>query len=1061
MPRLFIDRPIFAWVIAILIVLAGALSLPNLPIAQYPNVAPPQVTISTVYPGASPEDLYLQVTRPIEEELNGTPGLIYFESVSDATGSVQITVTFIAGTEISQALVDVQNRIRRVESSLPQQVMQQGLLVEEASAGFLMVVSLTADDTSDLDATALGDYISRNVLNEVRRVEGVGRAQFFGSERAMRVWVDPDRLVGLNLTTADVTAAISQQNAQVAAGSIGGQPTPATQQTTATILVRGQLTTPEEFGQIVLRSNPDGSLVRLSDVARIEVDAETYNFSTFLNGQPTSAFAIQLSPTGNAMDTSQGVQDVMERLAPLFPQGVTYSIPYDTTPFVAASIETVIMTLIEAVVLVFIVMFVFLQNFRYTIIPTLIVPIALSGTLAVMYFAGFSVNVLTMFAMVLAIGILVDDAIVVVENVERIMAEEGLSPKEAARKAMDQITGAIIGITLVLSAVFVPLAFFPGSVGIIYQQFSLTMATSILFSGFLALSLTPALCASFLKPIKAGHHHGKRGPFGWFNRGFDWTTRKYQGGASRVVRRAGRLMIVYLALLAGLGWFYVQIPSAFLPDEDQGTLIANFQGPAGATTNRLREVMDEAQSFVMEQPGVTSIFAIQGFSFSGQGQNSGLAFITLDDWSERGPAESAQALSGAITMRLLQFRDAIAFALSPPPIQGLGTTGGFAFRLQDRGGNGQAALLAARDQLLAAAAQSPVLGQINFEGLPDGPQISMNIDREKANAFGVTFADINSTISTALGSAYVNDFPNTGRMQRVIVQAEAGYRMEIEDVLNLNVRNAQGGMVPLSAFADVEWSLGSSQIVGYNGYPAVRLSGDAAPGYSSGAAIAEMERLAGELPEGFAFEWTGQSLQEIQSGNQAPFLIGLSILFVFLLLAALYESWSIPFAVIMVVPLGIIGSVAATLLRGLENDVYFTVGIITIVGLSAKNAILIVEFAKDLMLEGKPMREATVEAARLRFRPILMTSLAFTMGVLPMAIASGASAASQNAIGTTVIGGMIAATFLAIFFVPAFYVFVLRLTGMDKKLERRGAEHRQAAQGERPAPDDASAVPAE
>ncbi|KTQ97814.1 acriflavine resistance protein B [Aureimonas ureilytica] len=1032
MPQFFIDRPIFAWVIAIFIVLAGVISLPSLPIAQYPNVAPPQLTISTAFPGASPEDLYQQVTRPIEEELNGIQGLLYFESTSDATGAVQITVTFSAGTEIAQAVVDTQNRLRRVESSLPQQVTQQGVLVEEAGSSFLMVVSLVGDDKSTLDAVGLGDYITRNVINEVRRVPGIGRAQLFASERAMRVWIDPDRLVGLNLAVSDVTGAIAQQNAQVAAGSIGANPNPVSQQIQATILVKGQLQTPEEFGAIVLRANPDGSLVRLSDVARVEIDAESYNFNTFLNGRPSAAIGIQLSPTGNALDAAKGVRQVMERLAPLFPQGVSYQIPYDTTPFVSASIEKVIHTLLEAVALVFVVMFVFLQNIRYTVIPTLVVPIALAGTLAVMLAAGFSINVLTMFAMVLAIGILVDDAIVVVENVERIMASEGLSPKEAAKKAMGQITGAIIGITLALCAVFIPLAFFPGSVGVIYRQFSLTMVTSILFSAFLALSLTPALCGSFLKPVKAGHHHEKRGVFGWFNRGFDRTSRSYSRGIGFLIGRTKRFMVIYLALLAGLGWFYIQIPSAFLPQEDQGFLIANFQGPAGATSNRLREVTSQAEAFILEQKPVESMITIQGFSFSGQGANAGLAFITLKDWSERGPGEDAGTLSKIISGRLIQFRDAIAFALSPPPIQGLGNTGGFAFRLQDRANQGTPALLAARDQLVAEAGKSPILGRINFEGLPPGPQIELDIDREKANAFGVTFTDINQTISAALGSSYINDFPNGGRMQRVIIQAEERSRMRAEEVLRLNVRNNQGGMVPLSAFADARWTLGSSQLVGYNGYPSIRLSGDAQPGYSSGDAIAEMERLARQLPSGFSFEWTGQSLQEIESGNQAPFLIGLAVLFVFLCLAALYESWSIPFSVMLVVPLGVIGCVAAVMLRGLSNDVYFTVGIITIVGLSAKNAILIVEVAKDLMAEGMSLRDATIEAAHLRFRPILMTSLAFTMGVLPMAIATGASAASQNAIGTTVIGGMISATILAVFFVPIFFVFVLKLTGQGK-----------------------------
>jgi len=1033
MPRFFIDRPIFAWVVAIFIVLAGVISIPNLPISQYPNVAPPQLTISTNYPGASPEDLYLQVTKPIEEELNGVPGLIYFESTSDASGRVEITVTFESGTNIAQAVVDTQNRIKRVEASLPSVVMQQGLQVEEAGSSFLMVVSLIADENSDLDAVGLGDYLSRNVINEIRRVPGIGRAQLFASERAMRIWLDPDKLIGLNLSVSDVTAAIQSQNAQVAAGSIGAQPNPVSQQTTATILVRGQLSTPDEFGAIVLRSNEDGSLVRLRDVADVEIDAESYAFTTFLNGQPSAAIGVQLSPTGNALAAAEGVEAVMARLQPLFPQGVTYDIPYNTAPFVEASIEKVVHTLIEAIVLVFVVMFIFLQNFRYTIIPTLVVPVALSGTLAVMLAAGFSINVLTMFAMVLAIGILVDDAIVVVENVERIMSEEGLPPLEATRKAMSQITGAIVGITLVLASVFVPLAFFPGSVGVIYRQFSLTMVTSILFSALMALSLTPALCATFLKPVKAGHNHAKGGVFGWFNRGFDKTSRGYSNIVGRSVRKAGRLMLIYIALLAGLGYFYVQIPSAFLPQEDQGYLIASFQGPAGATSNRMREVTRQSEEFILANPAVDKMITIQGFSFSGTGQNAGLAFITLKDWSERtGEGQSAGELGGAFTMRLLQFRDAIAFALSPPPIQGLGNAGGFEFRLQDRGGQSPEALAAARDQLLGAASQSPVLTDVRFDGLPDGPQLIINIDREKANTFGITFADINNTISTSLGSNYVNDFPNNGRMQRVIVQADERARMDAEQVLQLNVRNAQGGMVPLSAVATVDWTVGTSQLIGYNGYPSARITGSAAPGFSSGEAIAEMERLAGDLHQGFAFEWTGQSLQEIASGSQAPILIGMAMLFVFLCLAALYESWSIPFAVMLVVPLGIIGCVVAVLLRGLENDVYFTVGIITIIGLSAKNAILIVEFAKDLRAEGKGLIEATIEAAHLRFRPILMTSLAFTMGVIPMAIATGASAASQNAIGTAVIGGMISATVLAVFFVPIFFVFVMRTFSRDK-----------------------------
>ena len=1031
MARFFIDRPIFAWVVAIFIMLAGLLAIPMLPIAQYPNVAPPQISVSTTYPGASPEDIYQSVTRPIEEELNGVPGLIYFESTSESSGRISINVTFAPGSNIGEAQVEVQNRIARVEPRLPQAVTQQGLRVEQAGTSFLMMVALTSVD-GNTDAIGLGDYLSRNVLGELRRVPGVGSAQLFATQRSMRIWMDSDKMLGLSLTSNDVIGAIQAQNSQVAAGRIGASPNPIGQQISATVNVQGQLTSPEEFGSIVLRANPDGSSVRLRDVARVEVGGESYNFSSRLNGKPSAAIGVQLSPTGNALQTSEGVRATMEELSRYFPPGLEYEIPYDTSPFVKISIEKVIHTLIEAIILVFVVMFVFLQNIRYTIIPTLVVPVALLGTCAIMYVSGFSINVLTMFAMVLAIGILVDDAIVVVENVERIMAEEHLSPKEATRKAMGQISGAIIGITLVLTAVFVPMAFFPGAVGIIYQQFSLTMVVSILFSGFLALSLTPALCASFLKPIKAGHHE-KKGFFGWFNRGFDKASHKYSSSVGSIIKRSGRFMVIYAALLVGLGWAYMQLPSSFLPNEDKGYLIVDIKAPAEASSDRTLQSIQQIEKIFMEEPAVDRVIAVSGFSFSGSGQNAGLAFATLKDWSERGPNDSAAAISARVNAKLWGLPDAMSFALSPPPIQGLGNSSGFTFRLQDRSGAGQAALSAAGAQLMAAARQSPILAGLRIEGMPDAAQVNLIIDREKANTFGVTFSDINATISANMGSSYVNDFPNAGRMQRVTVQAEQGQRMKTEDLLNLNVRNANGGMVPVSSFATVEWVRGPSQVVGYNGYPAVRIGGQSAPGYSSGDAIAEMERLAGELPSGFGFEWTGQSLQEIQSGSQAPALIGLSVLFVFLLLAALYESWSIPLSVMLVVPLGVIGSVAAVMLRGMPNDVYFLVGLVAIIGLSAKNAILIIEFAKDLRAEGKSTYDATVEAAHLRFRPILMTSLAFSLGVLPMAIASGASAASQNAIGTGVLGGMISATILAIFFVPVFFVFVMKIFGDRKK----------------------------
>ncbi|OQP83808.1 multidrug efflux RND transporter permease subunit [Rhizobium rhizosphaerae] len=1031
MPSFFIDRPIFAWVVAIFIMVAGALSIPQLPISQYPQVAPPQITVSATYPGASSSDTYQSVTRLIEDELNGIEGMLYFESTSNASGASEITVTFAPGTESGQAAVDVQNRVRRVEARLPAAVNQQGVQVEEAGSGFLLIISLTSTDGS-LDAIGLGDYLNRNVLSEIQRVPGVGRAQLFASQRAMRVWLDPDKMVGLKLTSSDVTAAIQAQNAQVAAGSIGAQPNPITQQIAAPVLVKGQLSSPEEFGAIVLRANSDGSLVRLRDVARVEVGAESYGFSTRLNGQPSAAIGVQLSPTGNALATSEAIKARMDELAAFFPAGVEYSIPYDTSPFVQVSIEKVLHTLLEAVGLVFLVMFLFLQNIRYTLIPTIVVPVALLGTCAIMLAMGFSINVLTMFGMVLAIGILVDDAIIVVENVERIMSEEGLTPKEATRKAMHQITGAVIGITLVLCAVFIPMAFFPGAVGVIYRQFSLTMVVSILFSALLALSLTPALCASFLKQVQKGHHHEKRGFFGWFNRGFDRASHRYSGWVSWLIRRTGRFMAIYLVVLIALGYLFVRLPSSFLPDEDQGFVIVLMQLPSEATGHRTDEVIEQAEGIFGKEPGVSRIVAINGFSFFGAGQNAGLAFVTLKDWGERGPQDAAQAIAGRATMAMSQIKDAISFALSPPPIQGLGTTGGFSFRLQDRAGLGTAALAQARDQLLGLAAKSPILAGVRVEGMPDAAQAVITIDREKANTFGVTFADINATISTNLGSTYVNDFPNAGRMQRVTVQADQNQRMQTADLLNLNVRNANGGMVPISSFATVDWIKSTTQIVGYNGYPSMRISGDTKPGYSSGDAIAEMQRLMGQLPRGFGYEWTGQSLQEIQSGSQAPLLIALSCLLVFLCLAALYESWSIPVSVMLVVPLGVIGAVLAVTLRDMSNDVYFKVGLITIIGLSAKNAILIIEFAKEQMEAGKSLADATIEAAHLRFRPILMTSLAFTLGVLPLVIATGASSGSQRAIGTGVMGGMISATILAIFFVPVFFVFIMKVFGRRK-----------------------------
>ena len=1026
MSRFFIDRPIFAWVIALFIIVGGVLTLPLLPVAQYPNVAPLQISLGAYYPGAPPEELYQSVTRIIEEELNGIRSLLYFESTSDSTGVVSITATFAPGTEPALAAVDLQNRIKRVEPRLPRAVAQQGLQIEEAGNSFLLVVALRSVDGST-DEVGLGDYASRNILNELRRIEGVGRAQLFSAEQAMRIWVDPNKLLGVDLTAQDVTRAIQGQNAQVAAGALGAQPGPITQQVTANVLVKGQLTTPEEFGAIVLRANANGSSVRLRDVARVEVGSQGYAISSRFNGQSSAAIGIQLSTTGNALATSRAVHAKMEELARYFPAGVEYAIPFDTAPFVELSVRKVLMTLLEAVVLVFLVMFLFLQNIRYTLIPTLIVPIALLGTCAAMYVTGLSINMLTMFAMVLAIGILVDDAIVVIENVERIMNEEGLAPREATLKAMKQITGAVIGITLVLSSVFVPMAFFPGSVGVIYKQFSLTMVASILFSALLALSLTPALCATFLQPIRQGHAHTRKGFFGWFNRSFERTSHAYSGLVGRSLRRIGRYMAVYAAVLVGLGWLFVQLPSSFIPDEDQGYVIVDMQGPPEATSHRMRDVVVQMEKTLQAEPAVGGVLAIQGFSFSGQGQNAALSFVTLKPWAERTLQDSAEAIAQRANGALWGIRDAVVFALSPPPIQGLGSTGGFSLRLEDRGGLGQQALGAARDQLLAAAAQSPVLAGVRFEGLPNAAQAELHIDREKASALGLTFPEINETLSTHLGSSYVNDFPNGGRMQRVIVQAEGERRMGTEDLLALTVRNAGGALVPFLSFASVDWRVAPAQVVGYNGYPSLRIGGNAAPGHSSGEALREMERLAGQLPRGIGFDWTGQSLQELQSGAQEPILIGLSILFVFLCLAALYESWSIPLSVMLVVPLGVLGAVLAVLLRGMSNDVYFKVGLITIIGLSAKNAILIIEFAKDLQAQGKSLTEAAIQAAHLRFRPILMTSLAFMLGVVPLALARGAGAGSQQAIGTGVLGGMSTATVLAVLFVPIFYVFIMGL----------------------------------
>lgn len=1045
MAKFFIDRPIFAWVIALFILVMGGVAITQLPISQYPPVAPPAIVINVAYPGASAQTLEDSVLSVVEREMNGSPGLIYMESVAQADGTGTITISFQAGTNPDLAQVDVQNRLSRATPRLPAAVTQQGVRVDKARNNFLLFAMLSSDNP-DFTPVALGDYAARNIVPELQRVVGVGQAQLFGTENAMRIWVDPAKLQGFNLSATDVNNAIRAQNAQVSSGSIGDLPNIPGQAIAATVVVNGQLANVEQFKNIILRANTDGSAVRLKDVARVELGGQSYATSARLNGVPAVGIGVQPTPNGNALQSAKAIRAKMTELERFFPQGVKWTIPYDSSRFVQISITEVVKTLLEAVALVFVVMFLFLQNWRYTIIPTIVVPIALLGTFASLLALGFSINVLTMFGMVLVIGIVVDDAIVVVENVERIMSEEGLSPLEATRKAMKQISGAIIGVTVVLISVFVPLAFFAGSTGNIYRQFSAVMVTSIAFSAFMALSLTPALCATLLKPVEAGHHHEKTGFFGWFNRGFTRTAKGYESLVARILRRAARYLIIYAAIIGAVVFTYMRLPSSFLPAEDQGNIIVNVQLPPGATQERSLAVMQQVENFILKQPEVQSMVGVMGFSFSGQGQNAGLAFVTLKDWEERkDPAHSAQALAGRAFGALSGIRDAFIYPLSPPPIPELGNASGFSFRLQDRSGAGHEALINARNQLLGMAGQSKILSQVRPDGLEDAPQLQIDIDRDKANALGVTFDAINATLSTGLGSSYINDFPNRGRLQRVVVQADAPARMQPDDLLRLNASNTQGQPVPLSAFATTKWVKGATQTVRYNGYPAIRISGDAAAGFSTGAAMAEMEKLAAQLPQGFGFEWTGQSREEKLAGSQAIVLYGFAILAVFLCLAALYESWSIPLSVILVVPLGVLGVLLATMLRAYSNDVYFQVGLITIIGLSAKNAILIIEFAKDLQAQGKGIVESALAAAHLRFRPIIMTSLAFGLGVVPLVIASGAGSASQRAIGTGVLGGMVTGTALAVIFVPVFFVVVRSLFKGSARQHEADKRHAEAA----------------
>ncbi|MGC1510076.1 efflux RND transporter permease subunit [Ketobacter sp. MCCC 1A13808] len=1033
MARFFIDRPRFACVIALIILLGGVLSIGNLPVAQYPNIAPPSIKVSASYPGASAQTLEETVTAVIEQEMNGIEGLQSISSDSSASGSANITITFASGTDTNIAQVEVNNRVKRVEARLPEQVRRQGLRVDKATRNYMMIITLSSNDGS-MDAIALGNYVNNHIIDEIRRVKGVGEAEVFGTQYAMRIWLDPIKLTAFSLTPGDVVSAVQTQNVQVAAGELGGLPSNVGQMLNATVVTDSRLSTVKDFENVLLKVNATGSSVRLGDVARVELGGESYASSAFANGQPAAAMGIKLSPTGNAVETNALIVERMQQLAQFFPAGMVWDSPYDTTAFVRISITEVIHTLLEAVFLVFLVMLLFLQNLRATLIPTIVVPVALMGAFIGLNLFGFSINVLTLFGLVLGIGILVDDAIVVVENVERIMREERLSPLEATRKAMRQITGAIVGITTVLVAVFIPMAFFSGSVGAIYRQFSLALITSILFSAFLALSLTPALCATLLKP----HGEDHKGFFGWFNRMFDHSNNGYQKGVSYMVKRIGRFMLIYLIIVGGVTFFAFRLPTSFLPQEDQGYFITIVQLPSGATQERTIKVLRTMENYYLKNdPNVEKIVSIAGFSFFGTGQNAGIAFVRLKDWSERKrPDQHVEAVIGRAWGALSSVRDAVIFPLNPPSIPELGTATGFEFQLKEIGGQGHAALTDARNMLLGMAMQEKKLIGVRPEGMEDTSQLRVDVDREKAGALGISINEINTTLGIALGSSYINDFVNKGQVQKVIVQADAYGRMLPENIMQLRVRNNEGNMVPFSAFADAEWIMGSPRLTRYNGSPSMKIGGQAAAGVSSGEAMDVMARLASKLPTGFTYEWSGQSYEEIVSEAQAPALFMLSLLVVFLCLAALYESWSIPVGVILAVPLGVLGCLAAVYIRGMPNDVFFKIGLITIIGLAAKNAILIIEFAKDEELRGVDMMTATIDACRMRLRPILMTSLAFTFGVVPLAISSGAGAASRQAIGTGVVGGMIAATFLAILFVPVFYIAVRKWMMRSKPIPR-------------------------
>ena len=1041
MARFFIDRPVFAWVIAILIMMAGGISIFRLPVEQYPRIAPPVVTITAKYSGASAQTLEDTVAQVIEQKLNGIDGLLYINSTSDAAGQVSIRLTFDPDTNPDVAQMQVQNKLQLATSSLPEEVTRQGITVTKVADSFLQMYAFVSSDDS-MSAADLCDFVGSTILDPLSRVDGVGEVSLFGAPYAMRIWLNPSKLLSYSLTPSDVINAVKAQNKQVSLGEVGGKPIRDGQQMNVTIKAQKQLTSVPEFERILLRVNPDGSAVRLRDVARVERGQESYTSSARYNGKPAAGVGIKLASDANALNTSNAVAAFIEDMRPYFPHGVEVVSPYDTVPFIKISIIEVVKTLLEAIVLVFAVIYLFLQNFRATIIPSLAVPVVLLGTFGVMAAFGFSINTLTMFGMVLAIGLLVDDAIVVVENVARVMEEDGLPPREATIKTMGQITGALIGVAAVLSAVFVPMAFFGGPVGAIYRQFSLTIVSAMILSVVVAVVLTPVLCSTFLKP---GHMASQHGFFGWFNRWFDSATLRYQSGVSYVIRRAGRFMLIYLVLIGGLVFMFKTLPTGFLPDEDQGMLFAQIQLPTGATQEETTKVLERVERYFLEEEkeSIDSLMGVLGFSFAGNGQNMAMAFVRLKDWSERqDPSLKVDAVSKRAMAAFSKIRNAQVFAFAPPAIMELGNATGFDFQLQDKSGLGHEALLQARNQLLGMAAQNKNLVAVRPNGQEDQPQLRVDIDREKAGALSLSLefgmhVVVNAALSTVWGSSYADDFLDKGRVKKVYVQGDAPFRMVPEDMEKWFFRNSKGEMVPFSSFASAHWEYAPARLERYNGVPSVEILGQPAPGVSSGTAMLEMEKLAGQLPQGIGYEWTGLSYQERLSGSQAPALFALSILVVFLCLAALYESWSVPFAVILVVPLGVLGALGAANMRMLSNDVYFQVGLLATIGLSAKNAILIVEFAKELHDKGGDLIEATIEASRMRLRPILMTSLAFLLGILPLAISTGAGAGGQNAIGTGVMGGTFAATVLGIFFVPVFFVLVFRLFNR-KAREGRG-----------------------